>query len=143
MYNESLPALHCSRSWFSLEKKAASASVTLALVEAAHESMLMRERLVVSGQSSPWQNVIVRSSDPIALGLSVAWTAGEVVASSVAVDVSASRLVDRLTARQLKSVSFELRSPKNPGVPSGSRKRAAGPKAREIWLCLFVRKQKK
>ena len=66
----------------------------------------------------------VRISDAIALDLSLAWTAGEVVTHSVAVDMSASKLVNKLTSRHQKSVHFEMGSPTNPVVPTGSRKRS-------------------
>ena len=76
--------------------------------------MLMREKLLVSSRSSLWQNVTVCSSDAIAFCISVAWTAGEVVAHSVSKDVSASTLVGTLTFRQQKSVNFEVGSPTSP-----------------------------
>ena len=50
----------------------------------------------------------MRSSKAIALDLSVAYSAGEVVAFTVMLDVSASRLVDRLTYRQKNPVPREF-----------------------------------
>ena len=66
-HNEGLTDLHRNKNWFSLEKDAVSASVLSSLVQVAHESVLIRERLLVTSQSSPWQNVTVRSSDGIVL----------------------------------------------------------------------------
>ena len=52
-YKEGLTVLRCSRSWFWIQGVAASVSVSTSLVQLVHESMLMRERLVVSSRLSP------------------------------------------------------------------------------------------
>ena len=101
--NESLTAVQSSRSYFALGGDAPLASLSASLVQLVPESMLTMEIFLVSRRPSPWQKVIVGSFDPFDLEVSVAWTAGKVMAHSFAVDVSASRLVDNLTSRQQMS----------------------------------------
>ena len=87
----------------------------------------MRRGFVISGsRSSAWQNKTSHSSDAIALDFPAAWISGKVVVHSVAVDVSSSRVKDRLTLRQQKSVSFEELLPSTPRRQSEPRKLVAG-----------------
>ena len=96
-----------------------------------------------ASRSSSWRNKTVRSPDSIALVLSVASTAGEMVVHSVAVAASSNRLVDRLTFRKQKSVSIELVSPTNLRKQCVPRKQAAGPKAKKKVTVSVPRKTKK
>ena len=70
-------------------------------------------------------------------------TAGEVVMFSVAVDVNSSSLVDRLTARQKKRLSFETGSPTSPRKQSVPRKRVTGPKVQKDLTVSVRRKARK
>ena len=73
----------------------------------------------------------------------MAWTAGKMVAHFVAVDMSASRLVDKLTAGQQKNVNFKVVSLTTPRVPSGTQKWAAGPKVPKEVAVTDFREPKK
>ena len=73
----------------------------------------------------------VRCSDAMDLDLQTAWTTGDVIPKTVAVGVTASRLVNSLLAGQQNSVISEVGSQVSTGVPSVSRKRAAGHKVQK------------